>query len=244
MTLHLLRLDPDPHQAARWFAAERLDPRRGEDDGYGWHALLCAAFGKEGAPRPFRLLSRRGRPPQLLAYSAAPPAALEETARAFADPLALAALGLAEAPLAAKAMPQFAQGRRLGFTVRLRPTVRTDREGERNRSAEIDAYVAALRAAEREAAEPPARAAVYAAWARGKLEAGGARVLDLSLDGLDRTKVARRGKNRQLVGVDGHAAEAKGVIEVAEAGLFAQCLARGLGRHRAFGYGMLLLSPA
>lgn len=244
MTLHLLRLDPDGHQAARWFAAETLNPRRDEDDGYGWHALLCAVFGKEMAPKPFRLLHRRGRPPQLLAYTGERPAALEEAARAFADPLALAAAGLSREPLQAKPMPDFPAGRRLGFTVRLRPTVRTDRDGDRARSAEIDAFVAAIRLAEASGTAPPPRAEVYAAWARGKIESGGARVLDLALDGTERAKVARRDRERRLVSVEGHSADVKGALEVADPALFAATLARGLGRHRAFGYGMLLLSPA
>lgn len=244
MTLHLLRLDPDQHEAARWFAAERLNPRRDEDDGYGWHALLCAVFGKDRAPKPFRLHARRGRPPQLLAYTAAIPAALEETAHTFADPLALAALGLDRERLQAKAMPPFAAGRRLGFTVRLRPTVRTDKNGERSRNAEIDVYIARIRAVEAEGGTLPPRAAVYAGWATGKLQAGGARVVDLALDGLEREKVVRRDHDRRFVGVDGHAAEAKGIFEVADPALFAAMLARGIGRHRAFGYGMLLLSPA
>lgn len=244
MTLHLLRLDPDQHQAARWFAAEKLNPRRDEEDGYGWHALLSAVFGKDHAPKPFRLLHRRGRPPQLLAYTQDAPAGLEEAARAFADPLALAAAGLAGERLQSRPMPDFAAGRRLGFTVHLRPTIRVDRDGDRRRSAEIDAFVAAIRAAEAAGASPPPRAEVYAGWARAKLEAGGAAVVDLALDGHERAKVARRGRDRRLLSVNGHSAEAKGVLQVTDPALFAATLARGLGRHRAFGYGMLLLSPA
>jgi CRISPR system Cascade subunit CasE len=35
-----------------------------------------------------------------------------------------------------------------------------------------------------------------------------------------------------------------GVLEVTEPGTFASSLARGIGRHRAFGFGMLLLRQA
>jgi len=68
MTLHLLRFDPDMARVAVWLAAEDLTPRDNEDDGYGWHALLTAAFGRDLAPKPFRIFARRGRPTQLLAY--------------------------------------------------------------------------------------------------------------------------------------------------------------------------------
>jgi len=36
----------------------------------------------------------------------------------------------------------------------------------------------------------------------------------------------------------------KGVLTVKESNTFNRLLARGIGRHRAFGYGMLLLKPA
>ncbi|MBX3569854.1 MAG: type I-E CRISPR-associated protein Cas6/Cse3/CasE [Rhizobiaceae bacterium] len=246
MTLHLIRLDPNPHAAARWFAAEKLLPRTGEDDGYAWHALLSAVFGKANAPKPFRLVARRGRALQLLAYTGRDPAALRQAALDFADPVALAAVGLGDgATLAAKPLLSFAPGRRLGFSLRVRPTVRTDRDGERAKSAEIDAYVAAMRATPDAL---PDRKAVYADWTRARLEAGGTSVLDLRFDGLDQIPVLRKsgaGSDgvRRATLVQGHAASLAGLLEVTDAGAFAALLARGVGRHRAFGYGMLLLSP-
>lgn len=242
MTLSLLRFDPNSHAATRWFAAEALAPRSGEDDGYAWHALMAAAFG-DAAPKPFRVADRRGRPPQILAYTTRDPAALSAAAHGFADPLALLALGLAHAPVAAKAMPPFAPGRRLGISLKVRPTVRTDRDGDRRKSAEVDAFVAALRNAESAGSPPPDRGTAYCAWTSGRLEAGGMRVLDLRLDGLDRVPVARRDSRRGIRLVEGHAASFAGMIEVTDAETFAATLGRGIGRHRAFGYGMLLLSP-
>jgi len=35
-----------------------------------------------------------------------------------------------------------------------------------------------------------------------------------------------------------------GVLQVRDSAAFAALLARGIGRHRAFGFGMLLLKPA
>lgn len=241
MTLHLIRVDPEPAECARWFAAEDLLPRDGEDDGYAWHALLCAVFGKALAPKPFRVIARRGRTSQILAYSGAAPAELVAAAREFADPLALGAAGLATgAELAVKPVPAFAAGRQLGFSLRMRPTVRVDRDGDRNRTAEIDAYVAALRTSPD---TRPDRQAVYTEWLRSKLGAGGARMIDVRFDGEERAPVLRRDRDRSLRRVEGHAANVAGHLEVADADRFAALLARGVGRHRAFGYGMLLLSP-
>ena len=101
-------------------------------------------------------IARRGRPAQLLAYSGADAATLKTCAAEFADPMAFAALAIDT--LASKAMPEFAAGRRLAFSTRLRPTVRTDRGTDRNKVREIDAFVAAQAAAPGHAMD---RAAVY-----------------------------------------------------------------------------------
>ena len=241
MRLELIRIDPDPALSARWFAAENLLSRNGEDGGYGWHALLTAAFGREYAPKPFRVMTRRGRDPQVLAYTGVGAARLQQAAESFADPVAFEALRLGENPVLGKPMPVFSAGRRLSFSLRVRPTVRTDRDGDRGRSAEIDAYVAALRATP---GAPVDRKTVYDAWARQRLEAGGARVHALRFDGLDQVKVMRRDAARRPVAVEGHSADFAGVLEVADPEAFGNLLARGIGRHRAFGYGMLLLAPA
>lgn len=242
MTLHLLRFDPDMVRASAWFAAEGVLPRESEDDGYAWHALLAATFGKTLAPRPFRVLSRRGRPLQLLAYSCTDVAKLTAHAADFADPKAIAALALST--LASKPMPQFVEGRRLGFSVRLRPTIRRDRDGRRDRVCEIDAYVAARDTTPDAALD---RASIYRAWAQERLAAAGADVLRLHIVGLDSVNVVRRGTrkagDRTARHIPGYAATASGSLRVADAEKFAALLARGVGRHRAFGYGMLLLSP-
>ena len=36
----------------------------------------------------------------------------------------------------------------------------------------------------------------------------------------------------------------QGVLTITDGGAFASLLARGVGRHRAYGYGMMLLRPA
>ena len=50
MTTHLLRFDPDLQRASQWMAVQGLTASGQADDGYGWHALLCAVFGKANAP--------------------------------------------------------------------------------------------------------------------------------------------------------------------------------------------------
>lgn len=244
MSLHLLRFDPDLRRCHGWFRQEGLLQREEGDDGYAWHALLTAAFGRDLAPKPFRLIARRGRPPQLLAYSAQDGAALAAHADAFCDPLVHTALNIQT--LAGKLMPAFAAGRRLGFEVRVRPVVRTDGRAGRNSVAERDAYVVAC--AQAGAGPRPEPADVFAAWTRARLEAGGAHVAAIRLDAMAGDKVLRRGApradgSRPLVAISGHSAVLVGTLTVQDGEAFAALLARGVGRHRAFGYGMLLLSP-
>jgi CRISPR system Cascade subunit CasE len=163
------------------------------------------------------VLTRRGRPTQVLAYGKTDAAALRARASDFADPKVMVALSVDT--LASKLMPTFIEGRRLGFSARLRPTVRTDREGNRARNRELDVFVAAKMAIE-----------------------------TLRIDGLESSEVVRRGRDqakgsRPLARIPGHAVTVAGTLRIADPDGFAALLARGLGRHRAFGYGMLLVSP-
>jgi CRISPR system Cascade subunit CasE len=244
MALNLLRFDPDVASVAAWFSTEGLVPRDQDDDGYGWHALFTAAFGRDLAPKPFRVLTRRGRSAQVLAYAQTDAATLRARAFDYADPKVMAALAVDT--LASKPMPAFVEGRRLGFSARLRPTVRTDREGNRARSRELDVFVAAKLAAT--PGQALDKASVYAEWARTKLSQAGVDVERLRIDGLESSDVVRRGRDRTngsrpLVRIPGHAVTVAGTLRIADADGFAALLARGLGRQRAFGYGMLLISP-
>lgn len=239
MTTHLLRFDPDMKLAAAWMAAEGVAPGRNCDDGYGWHAMLRAAFG-ESAPSPFRLVVRRGRPIQLLAYSSPNAAELQAHAQAYADPRVYAALGIDA--LASKPMPRFEIDRPLGFSLLMRPVVRTDREGDRKKSRELDAYVHA-----RSQGDARDRAVIYMDWVRKQLLTRGAEVLHVRIDGMESVNVARRSAtalgNRPFRSISGHSVAFVGNLYVRDEEHFIEAISKGIGRHRAFGYGMLLLSP-
>jgi len=84
---------------------------------------------------------------------------------------------------------------------------------------------------------------VYRDWLVRQLAAGGAVAETVSLDAIRRTRVVRRGRDRTLSAPEGPDVTASGVLHVAEPDLFVALLARGVGRHRAFGFGMLLLRP-
>jgi CRISPR system Cascade subunit CasE len=240
MTLHMIKLTPDVPKLIRWAGRQNLLDRRHEDDlGYAWHAALRAAFG-DLAPKPFALLTKRGRSPELLGYTAHDADAMRDHALSLADPEIPGVIGLSS--LASKPMPDsFVSGRRLGFSLRVRPTIRTDRDGDRNRVVERDAY----REPRPDFTEDrPTRGEVYQTWLTTRLQAGGAVVERLIPESLCRSFTLRRDKSRRLRRVEGPDATFSGLLVVKEPDNFVKLLAHGVGRHGAFGYGMLLLRPA
>lgn len=112
--LRMLQLQPDPFKAAAWMDRQRVT-RPGHDDGYGWHALLKAAFG-ESAPTPFRVFDpgrmrqdARARAPRVLtvlAYSDVAKSRLVATASVSAEPAVVEALALEASTFAEKRMPE------------------------------------------------------------------------------------------------------------------------------------------
>ena len=240
--LYLLHTQPDPQRLAAWAARHRLLDSQG-DLGYALHALLHAAFGEQ-APQPFRYLDAEQG---LLAYTRLNAAELAQHA-ALADVDVSAALGLGQtlhhAGLSARLFPtQWAVGHVLGFEVRVRPIIR---EGKTAR--ERDAFLAAVEKSE--GAEPD-RAEVYVQWLRDLLaRQGGAQLRDASVTRYQLLGVTRRSQKgaaadvRHSRLVSGPDAVLVGQLRVTSPQAFAQLLALGVGRHRAFGFGLLLLRSA
>ncbi|WP_043754928.1 type I-E CRISPR-associated protein Cas6/Cse3/CasE [Imhoffiella purpurea] len=236
MSLYLLHCAPDPQALAIWATRHRLLSPDG-DDGYALHALLTAAFGEQ-APKPFRHLGGRQG---LLAYSGQSPEALRDDA-ALATPDVAQALGLDG--LAVRAFPtSWTRGQPLGFEVRVRPVLRSKEGRER------DVFLHAVEA-EPSAEQPIGRETIYAEWLRKQFaEQDAAQLLTVGMDAFRLSRVIRRGrvdeagqrKARPLAGPD---AVFKGLLRVGDSDAFTRLLRRGIGRHRAFGFGMLLLKPA
>lgn len=234
MSLTLLQCHPDPRRLAAW--ATRFGLTAGGDDlGYALHTLLTAAFG-EAAPKPFRHFGDvRG----LLAYTNHDANALQLAAQT-ASPDVHATLGLEH--FATRSFPtEWASGRRLGFELRVRPVLRTHEGRER------DVFLAEIDKRGLPDAEL-SREAVYAGWLARELARGEAASVErLQLDGFRLAASVRKGSDtqgrrpaRRVAGPD---ALFSGELTVRDPAGFATLLARGVGRHRAFGFGMLLLRP-
>jgi CRISPR system Cascade subunit CasE len=127
-------------------------------------------------------------------------------------------------------------------------------EPARRGSLEFDAYELAVEAFARKDAKP-SRRDVYTQWLAQRF--GEAAELDrkaTELARFRRSRVLRSagkraggdgrvGRGHRGHGIEGPEALLSGVLRVADGPAFAELLARGVGRHRAFGLGMLLLRP-
>lgn len=235
MTLHLIHLPVPSRAFAEWAKGRGFGPKGVQDDGIALHALLSALFGK-GLMQPFRLFAPERGEGSLYAYASQDTAALTAMAQMVGTPEMLSAVALDR--MRGKPMPMPQAGQRLGFDLRVRP-VRRLTEGKRVR--ERDAFVAeacrdhpddpqGMKAAGRD------RASVYRGWLAERLR--GAELEAAELVRFQRLRVLRDG--RALEGPD---ATMHGTLTVTDAVAFAEVLETGVGRHCAYGFGMLLLRP-
>ena len=251
--MYLIHAPLDMRAFSRWAGQRGLLRHGAFDADYALHILLSAMFGKR-ALQPFRLFwSERRRSGSLYAYADAHHEALQEIAEAAAPPDCLAPLN--PDGLRSKPMPSaFAAGRRLGFDLRVRPVRRLRRDlrdpqagTDMLQGREVDAFRLAVvqrfpdgwrKRGGMAAQTGVSRESIYAAWLSERL-AGAANVEQCRLSSFSRSR-AIRGDGR---GPEGPDATLQGVLAVQAAEPFVWRLREGVGRHRAYGYGMLLLRP-
>ena len=250
--LNLIRVPIATRGLARW-AGERGWVLRQSgivsfDEGRALHHLVDEVFGPD-ALRPFRLLvPPRRAMGNLYAYSMLDANDLRSAAGVQALPDHLRVLGIDR--LESKSMPDvWRVGQRLGFDLHTRPVRRLRQDldtpsGKIGKGKEIDAFL--LEALRQHPAEPDGmaqghrtREAVYLDWLNERL--GSAARLDRPACRLARFRRVRVARGSR--GTEGPDATIHGTLVVADPASFATLLARGVGRHRAYGYGMLLLRP-
>ena len=234
--LQMIRADIQVQQFQRWMGSRRL-----QDADHAMHCLLTECFG-ELAPKPFRaIFPRDGAKGTLYGYTTADADALRDAAGAFACPLQSQIIPAGS--LDGKSMPaEWKAGQRLGFEVRIRPTRRLKRPSgaDGRRTVERDAF---LMQALDDTKETRSREAVYKEWLRERLcKCGGAGLESATLQSFQRVRAYRkRNAARYTEGPD---ALMRGELTITNSAAFANLLKMGVGRHRAYGYGMLLLRPA
>ena len=237
--LQMIRADINVPEFHRWMGSRRL-----ADADHALHCLLTESFG-ELAPRPFRALFPRGGTCGVLyGYGTAGADTLQDAAGLFACPLQSKIIPAGS--LDSKPMPsEWQAGQRLGFEVRIRPTRRLKRtvDGDgKPRTVERDAF---LMQALDDTQETRSREEVYREWLSERLQRCGAARLkspvSATLQSFQRTRAYRK---RNIIYSEGPDALMRGELVITDGKAFAALLAGGVGRHRAYGYGMLLLRPA
>jgi CRISPR system Cascade subunit CasE len=245
--LYLVRLVLDRRALAR--VAVRHRHGQELDDGYLLHAGLAQLFATSSAPAEVPLHSFAHD--DLRAESVQDPTAVFVLAYANQSEQALRAATNPEHGLLrecqTRKMPAFEVGQRLGFRTRVCPITRTRTPGTRElgvdrrgktKCREMDAFVHATLGLPKETRVD--REEVYSAWLRAQITRDGACSLDdARLSAFQREGMHRRGGP----GIERPNALMEGTLTVTDPTAFSALLARGVGRHRAFGFGMLLLRP-
>lgn len=241
MSLHLIEAPLSLAALNRW-AEQRKLGRGVFDEGLALHHLLGEAFGA-GTVQPFRLLvAPRARSGTFLGYSAASADDLRVAAQAVIAPTTAQVIPLDELRSVPRPETTWRPGMRLGFDLRARPVSRLASEiadpetGKRfSKGAEVDAFLAeTLR---RDTSRP--REAVYLDWLAARLDPCATLEPDSTrMASFRRTRSVRKGRR-----IEGPDATFHGTLTVRDPEGFARLLTRGVGRHRAYGYGMLLLRP-
>ena len=264
--LYFVRLPLSIPALGRWAADRNLgwSVRRsakgqerdvGLDEGRALHHLLTESFGQR-VLHPFRLfVAPQAKQGHVYAYSRSNQVQLLEVAQACAMPEAQAVFDLQG--LATKTMPEnWIAGRRIGFEIRVRPVSRLLKPlpysgGAFAKGAELDAFlIEALRRFPSDSASQEAmlgtmlqagrtREAVYTDWLAQKLADAATLVPGVRLTRFERDRAARTGSS-----IERPSAILQGDLIIDHPENFQKLLAGGVGRHKAYGYGMMLLRPA
>ena len=235
MKPHLVSFSLNPSSLISVGVARKTIPPSG-DLGYVIHQVLTETFGL-AAPKPFHFFETQNF--KLLTYSPYSSSELLSFALQRKDKVkgwelvsgALNFPSIEDIPLP----NPWAAGRRYRFAVRTRPITRISHAKERGLPRECDVFLHAI--ARKETDSWIDRQTVYLSWFGEQLAHAGARLGQVRIHSMTRKQVYRKG----APSLEGPDVTFTGALEISDPAMFAEFVARGIGRHRAFGFGMLLL---
>lgn len=233
-TLRMVQAEINTSELGRWMGSRGLT-----DLDHAFHCFQKDVLG-ELAPRPFRLIiPRKSSQGVMYAYTHAREEELQEAIATFGTPDQLRAMP----PLGirTKDMPSiWRPGRELGFEIRIRPIVRKNLRKE-NRATELDAYNLAVRETP-EGETKPMRRETYAKWLEHQLEKQGGATMNPGIALMVSFQKIRshRGNGNTVLGPE---TVMRSIMTIRNPEKFQQMLEHGIGRQRAYGYGMILLKP-
>jgi len=235
MKSHLVSFSLNPSSLISVGVARKTIPPSG-DLGYVIHQVLTETFGL-AAPKPFHFFETQNF--KLLTYSSCPADELVEIALRRKEEVR--GWELVSGALNFPAIEDISlsnlwvTGRRYRFAVRTRPVTRISHAKERGLPRECDVFLHAVARKENESWID--RQTVYLSWFGEQLAHAGARLDQVRIHSMTRKQVYRK----SAPSLDGPDVTFAGALEICDAEMFAEFVARGVGRHRAFGFGMLLL---
>ncbi len=204
------------------------------DVGYLVHAFMADLFACK-APSLFRVAETRGRQLEVLAYSELSAQELRSVAndRDRVPP-----------PIEGKpVLDEMPAGSEFGFSLVACPVVRMASAGESHRKgAEVDVFL--RESWKTEPGQSLDREEVYRDWLLHQFRRhGGAEILQCRVVRMCQRRLLRKtqSKTRKIQLRNKPEVELSGRLRVTDGEQFVKLLWRGIGRHRAFGLGMLLL---
>ncbi len=241
-TLHLIRIQLDAFQVYDLGRRRRLPINR-SDIGYLLHCYLNELFGG-CMPGPFAVVSMENRWVTLLCYGSQ--GAEELRSLAWKTAAESIRAGVLWNTFASKKIPgQWRENQLLNFEARVCPVIRKAGSGEKHRKgAEVDVFLAKCW----EAGDPSVhvdRYTVYQDWFMKQVESGGVDVRNVRVKAFRRSRLLRRNHEptRKSHFLERPDVTITGGVLVNDSKRFMELLKRGVGRHRNFGFGMLLLKP-
>jgi len=231
--LNLLRAELNMVNLARYAAEQRhSDPDRTA------HCLVAESFGRRQMPKPFVIKTRltEGKlKGTLLAYTSL---TAEELQGAAARHQKLAhSTVLDPATIKTVRVPEeWSEGQSINFEVRIRPTKRGSSRDTEHPKAEQDVYLGAP--------ENASRMETYCHWLSELMRRQGALQAvpyTMVVAQLAMRKVKRQNSSKLTTGPD---VTVVGTATIINPERMQSALSDGIGRHKGFGYGMLLLRPS
>jgi CRISPR system Cascade subunit CasE len=230
---HLVHFHVDQRAFGVWAAKRGLSGRGEFDPHHAMHVLLSALFGK-GVFQPYRLFQQRMGPWSVYGHSALSAQALRDTAELVGTPEMLSVISVRD--LQGKRLPERVEaGRRIGFEIRLSPTIRAE-----GREQDVWVYQAKRPIpGDGELMERPVtREEVYQDWFAKRLT-GAAELETVRMTAFRQSSMLRSGKR-----FTAPETVLQGTLRVTDPEAFRTLYEGGIGRGKAYGFGLLLLRPA
>ncbi len=237
MSLYMVHIEAVPRYLFEW--GRSMEPNTNvmlRDLGYLIHSALRASFG-EVAPQPFEVFPQaNGQKLKILGYAGYNQEDIQKNLVFLVEPLLMKKF--LPNNIYTKPIPeQWPEGKKFGFRVRCCPVVR--KRSSENKVIEKDAYLAACDKCGQENLD---RNNVYVQWLSEQFtRLGGAKLIQVRVKSFRLLELRRRSKNCL------HKVEYRpevifeGILGISESEEFRLLLQRGVGRHRAFGFGALFL---